>query len=165
MKINTKVPRRQQPVLDYMRNIKPVSRTLDDLIKAVAMLGESKLPENKMFMFNFKSLPKRVRAHKCFDGGHTGTDTEMIMGFARSNRTLLMRVQRGYLDQHQGGTYKERLQRHLDKSNHFMVAFVSSKKITNGNDWWNPGFEFLINRDGTLYAGGASNASSINVRW
>jgi hypothetical protein len=146
MKINSKVPKRQQPVLDYMRTIKPVSRTLDDLIKALIAVSKGA---------KLETLPKSVRVNKAFDGFHTGTEGEYVMGFVKTNNTLKLRVQRGYIAMEQGDP-KAILAKHLKMSDRFHVAFVSPKKVTNGTSWWNPGFEVVILRDGTLYSGVSS---------
>lgn len=156
MRVNTKVPKRQEPVLAYMRSIKPVSNAIDDLIETITVLGYG-IPLHK--------LPKSVRVNKAFDGGHTGTEGETVAKMIKAHKTLHLRVQRGYIDMSQE-TYEKRLHRHLEKSEHFTVSFVSPKKILGGQDCSprNPGITFTILRDGTLLSG-VNSSSGFDTNW
>ena len=156
MKVNTKVPKRQEPVLAYMRSVKRVSNTLDDLIETITVLG---------YGIGLEKLPKSVRVNKAFDGGHTGTEGERVAKMINAHRTLHLRVQRGYIDQSQE-TYEKRLRRHLESSDRFFVSFVSPKKIPGGKDYSarNPGITFAIMRDGTLLSG-VNPSSGFDTDW
>jgi hypothetical protein len=156
MRVNTKVPKRQEPVLTYMRSLQRVSNTVDDLVEAITVLGYG-IPLHR--------LPKSVRVNKAFDGGHTETEGDTVVKMIKAHKTLHLRVQRGYIDMSQE-TYKQRLQRHLEKSDRFTVSFVSPKRIPAGKDYSarNPGITFTILRDGTLLSG-VSSSMGIDTNW
>jgi hypothetical protein len=150
MKISRKVPKHQKAILDYMISIDPVLKTLEDLIEAVLALSRGA---------HFETLPKSVQVNKAFDGGHSGSETAHVMRFVRTNKTLCLRVQRGYLAMEQGDRATI-IASQLAKSQEFHVAFVSPKKVSNGETSWNDGFKFVICRDGTL-KDGMSSASGV----
>lgn len=142
MKIIHKMPKRHQPVLDYMKSIKPVQDIMISLSNAVQSLAEGS-----------NDFAREVRGNKAFDGHH---ETEALQKFLRRKRKLRLRVQRGYIVMEQGDPATV-LRRHLDKSDHFHMAFVSTKSLTDG-------YQFVINRDGTLQSG-MSSASSFVTSW
>lgn len=138
MRIERRVPARQRQTLEYMRGIEPVWKTVEDLIKAVLLTRSGADPED---------FPDSVRHNKAFDGGHH--ERHMMEEFLADCKHLHLRVFRGNISE-------DTLEKQLEKSPDFRVAFVK-----NSDEVGLYGYEFVVSRDGTLFYGMSSATLTI----